>query len=184
MNTKFSTQFNIREHRRCCKIDCRSTCTQAWLKAREEAIMTKVIQLTPKYIQKAKDLLSGLTEEQVKDVTMFIAGQFIEEIEQGLEGEIDYPEAPFFEVVDRMYEEAQVKGCYFCDRSIDGNAEPFDYPGKTKICLSCMAKVANLIVAFGIDHRVLFPGMGERKIQEVIFGKLKDELPEDGEVKH
>lgn len=51
----------------------------------------------------------------------------------------------------------------------DGNAEPFDYPDKTRLCLTCMLKVANLLKAFGIDHQGPFPGIGARKIQNIIY---------------
>jgi len=148
--------------------------------------MTKenVIKLTPKYIQAAKEVLAGLPEDQVKDVTMFIAGQFIEEIGLGLEGELEYREAPFFEVVDKMYEESQPKGCYFCDRSIDGNEKPFDYPNSTKLCLTCMLKVANLMVAFGINPGSLFPGMGDRQIQAVLYDDFQSVKRQKGEVVH
>jgi len=139
----------------------------------------KVTKLTPKYIEEAKQVLANLPDEQVGSIMKFIAGQFAKEIEQGLDGELDYKDAPFFELIDRMYDEAQPKGCYFCDRSIDGNAEPFDYPNKTKICMSCMAKVANLLVAFGIDPNCIFPGIGDRKkVQGVIF-EIYENVQED-----
>jgi len=130
------------------------------------------IRIAPKYIQKAMDLHLGLTEEQVRDFLRFIAEKFIKEIEQGLEGAIDYLDAPFFEAVDTMYEESQPKGCYFCDRSIDGNETPFDYPNETRLCLSCMLKVANLMKAFGIEPQSLFPELGNTKIQKVIYTQL------------
>ena len=138
--------------------------------------MTKPIKLIPKYIQDAKLILSGLSDEQAKDVIMLLAGQFIEEIELGLEGEIDYEEGPFFEAVDKMYEGSEPKGCYFCDTSIDGNEVPFDYPDTTKLCLSCILKVANLLIAFGIQPGSLFPGMKDRQIQPVIYGELREDL--------
>lgn len=144
----------------------------------------KVVQFTSKYIVKAREALANMPEDEIVYIVKYLADQFIGEIEQGLEGEIEYKDAPFFEVIDRMYEGAQPKGCYFCDRSIDGNAEPFDYPDKTRICLTCMDKVANLLVAFGIDHESLFPGMGERKIQEVIYDKLPEVKRTKGEVIH
>jgi hypothetical protein len=129
----------------------------------------KVTKLIPKYMTDAREVLAGLTSYQVRDVAMYFTNQFIEEVEKGLKGELDYEDAPFFEVIDRMYAEAQPTGCYFCDRSIDANETPFDYPEKTRICLSCQLKVANLLKAFGIDHRGLFPGMGARKIQAIIY---------------
>lgn len=144
----------------------------------------KVVRLVPRYIQGARKDLSGLIEDQVKDVAMFFSHQFIEEVKQGLEGEIDYKDAPFFEVIDRMYEDAQSRGCYFCDRSIDGNEEPFDYPEKTKLCLTCMLKVANLLKAFGIDHQGLFPGMGSRKHQDVIYDVFSTVVRGENDVVH
>jgi len=143
----------------------------------------KVVNLTPKYIEDAKEILSNLTEGQVNSIAKFLSGQFIAEVEQGLEGEVDYKDAPFFELIDRMYEDAQPKGCYFCDRSIDGNAVPFEYPDKTKLCLTCKLKVANLLVAFGINHECLFPGMSKRELQRVLFEKF-DEVMTGKEVKH
>jgi len=131
----------------------------------------KMISHISRYVQEAKKAVAGLNEDQVKDIAMFFAHQFIEEIKQGLEGAIDYENAPFFEKVDHMYEEAAAppSGCYFCDRSIDGNSEPFDYPQTTKLCLTCMLKVANLLKAFGIDHRSLFPWIKASKIQQVMY---------------
>jgi len=156
-------------------------------------IMTneKVVQLTPKYIEtylesleKAPEVLAKLPKHEVEFIVKYLTDQFIEEIKQGLEGEIEYKDAPFFEVVDRLYEDVEVKGCYFCDRSIDGNAEPFDYPNNTRLCLTCMEKAANLLVAFGIDHGSLFPGMGDRKIQKVIYNELPEVKRAKGEVIH
>ena len=144
----------------------------------------KVVQLIPKYIDKARTLLGNLPEDQAEALVKYLAGQFIEEIEQGLEGEIEYEDAPFFEAIDRLYEEAQPKGCYFCDRSVDGNAVPFDYPNNTRLCLTCMEKVSNLLVAFGIDHKALFPGMVGRKIQKVLYEELPEVKRAKGEVIH
>jgi hypothetical protein len=107
----------------------------------------------------------GLTEAQVRKIATHIAEKSLGEIERGLEGNIEYFDAPFFEAVDTMYEASQPKGCYFCDRSIDGNETPFDYPNETRLCLSCMLKVANPMKAFGIDPQSLFPELGNRKIQ-------------------
>jgi len=135
-----------------------------------------VIKLTPKYIQEAQQALTGMNESQAKDVIMYLAEQFIKEIELGLEGEIEYEDAPFFEVVDKMYEDSEVRGCFFCDRTIDGNEIPFDYPNTTRLCLSCMLKIANVLVAFGIHPGSLFPGMGDRKIQPVIYDEVKEDL--------
>lgn len=138
--------------------------------------MTAIIKLIPKYTQDAQKVLAGMNEEQAKNVIMFLAEKFVKEIELGIEGEIDYDEAPFFEVVDKMYEDSEVKGCFFCDRTIDGNEVPFDYPNTTKLCLSCMLKIANVLVAFGIAPGSLFPGMKDRKIQPVIYEEAREDL--------
>jgi len=140
----------------------------------------KDIGITQKCIEGAMGLHLGLTEDQAKQIAKLIADKFMEEIEQGLEGNIDYSDAPFFEAVDKMYEESQPKGCYFCDRSIDGNETPFDYPNETRLCLTCMLKVANLMKAFGIDPQSLFPGLGDRNIQKVIYAEPPQvKRPED-----
>lgn len=138
--------------------------------------MTDPIKLVPRYVQEAQDILSNLTDAQARDVIMFLAEKFVNEVEQGLEGEIEYEDAPFFEVIDKMYDEHAVKGCFFCDRGIDGNETPFDYPETTKLCLSCMLKVANLLVALGIHPGSLFPGMPDRKIQPIIYEKAREDL--------
>lgn len=134
--------------------------------------MSKVVKLNPRYIEEAKTILANMPDEDIQNVSKFLAARFLEEIKQGLDGEIARKDAPFFDLVERAYDEVKIKGCYFCDHDIDGNAVPFD-PDKTKVCLSCQLKIANLLKAFDIDHQVLFPGMGERKRQKVLFKELK-----------
>lgn len=147
--------------------------------------MGKIVTLTPGYMKKAAKALAGLSKEQAVDLAMYFTGQFIEEIEKGLTGEIDYEDSPVFQRVDEMYEEAAAppSGCYFCDRTIDGNGEIFDYPEKTKVCLTCMLKVANVLKAFGIDPKCIFPGVGDRKKQPVLYEVLQVKKPE-GEIVH
>jgi hypothetical protein len=131
-----------------------------------------VIKFYPKHIRETKSALKalkGLSDEEAIALIEALSDQFIEEIKQGLEGEVDYEDAPFYEMVNKLYEESQVKGCYFCDRDIQGNDIPFDV--NTPICMSCELKVANFMVAFGIDPRVLFPAMGDRKKQQILFEK-------------
>jgi len=124
---------------------------------------------------KAKEILSGLSDTEIDLVTKYISSKFVDDVTQGLDGEIEYKDSPFFEVIDKIYEDYKVKGCYFCDRGIDGNAVPFEYlVGETKLCMSCQLKVANLLRAFDITHDRFFPGVGERKIQKVLYG-LEDE---------
>lgn len=136
--------------------------------------MAKVVKLNPKYIEEAKAILADMPEKDMQSIGKYLAERFLEEVKQGVSGEVARDDAPFFDLVDRIYEEsASKKGCYFCDDSIDGNETPFDFPSKTKLCLNCMLKVANLLKAFGIDHRVLFPGMGDRKAQAVIFSETQ-----------
>lgn len=107
--------------------------------------------------------------KEAADVVKYIVRNWLNDIRMGLEGELEYKDSPFFEAIDTIYKEYEPKGCYFCDRGIDGNAEPFDYPENTKICMTCMLKAANLLKAFGIDPQCLFPGIAERKIQPVLF---------------
>lgn len=83
-----------------------------------------------------------------------------------------------------MYGEAQPRGCYFCDRGIDGNAIPFNYPETTRICLTCQLKVANLFKAFGIEHRSLFPGIAERKLQNIIYEEIPMLVRGEADVLH
>lgn len=135
----------------------------------------KVVKLEPKDIQKAKTLLSTLSEEDVNNIMKYIGGKFVAEITQGVVGEIEYEGNPFFEVIDRIYESVKVRGCYFCDPDIDGNETQFNYPAETRLCMSCQLKVANLLKAFEIDHETLFPGMAKRDHQKVIYD-LEDDF--------
>jgi len=43
---------------------------------------------------------------------------------------------------------------------------------RARICLTCQLKVANLLKAFGIDRRSLFPGIGERKLQDIVYEEI------------
>ena len=147
----------------------------------------KIIKFYPKHIQEAKSALEILRDLPDKDIVTIMAAlseQFIIEIEEGLKGELDYEDAPFFEQADKLFAEynAPPSGCYFCDRTIDGNEKPFDFPGETQLCMSCMEKVANVMKAFGIDPRSLFPGIAERKHQKVLYEKFA--AREKGEVVH
>jgi len=130
---------------------------------------SKVVELTPAYVTIAVNAMAKLTKEERDAIAKYATDLFVREVHRGLEGEVGYDEAPFFEVIDRMYRNAQPKGCYFCDADIDGNEVPFDYPDSTRLCLECQLKVANLLVAFGIDPQCLFPGMGERKRQKILY---------------
>ena len=133
----------------------------------------KVVKITPAYINNAKQTLSYLPDDKIREIAMYFATQFIEEISQGLEGEVEYKDAPFFEIVNEAYKKyaPQGGGCYFCDKDIDGNEIPFD-PDTVHMCLSCQLKVANFMKAFNIDPGVLFPHIRNRKIQPVIFDPL------------
>ena len=145
-----------------------------------------VTKLTPKYARQAEKILSGLTKQQIEDVAGFFTSQFLEDIKQGLEGEIEYKDSAVFEMVDKLYEEfsAPPSGCYFCDRKIDGNEVPFDYPATTRLCLTCQFKVANLMKAFAIDPRCLFPHIKERKVQPVVYNQVKIPIKAEGEMVH
>ena len=148
----------------------------------------KIIKFYPKHIQEAKSalaVLNAMADGDVKIILGALSEQFLIEIEEGLKGELDYEDAPFFEQADKLFEKynAPPSGCYFCDRTIDGNKKPFNYPDKTQLCMSCMEKVANLMKAFGIDPRCLFPGIAERKHQDVLYEQFTPSKRE-GEVVH
>lgn len=122
----------------------------------------------------AMEILSSMKPQEIKEISDHLTTKFLDSIKKGLEGDFDFADYPIFEAVDRLYESYEPRGCYFCDRSIDGNETPFDFPNKTKLCLSCMLKVANLLVSFGINHEALFPGMADRrKIQEVLYQEIQ-----------
>lgn len=93
------------------------------------------------YIQKSKETLQGMPIDIVIEALMT---QLLDEVKSGLEGDIGYDKSPFFAAVDQEYEKARVKGCYFCDRTIDPMAVPYE-PGKTKVCLTCNMKIRNFL---------------------------------------
>lgn len=103
-------------------------------------------ELAPRYIREAQRLLQGLPNDKAEGILKYIVGLLLDEVRKGVAGDLDPSEAPFFAQVDQIYEEALVKGCYFCDRSIDPNAVPFD-PKATKICLTCKMKLEKALLA-------------------------------------
>ena len=133
-----------------------------------------VIYLNQKYIDEARIHLLGLPKDHAEGVVKLLAGMFLDEIKKALDGDIELDEAPFFVEVDRLFTEAKLEaqepthGCYFCDKGIDGNAMPFNYP-ETPVCLGCMLKVANLLQAFGINPRSLFPGIRINEKQKSVL---------------
>lgn len=50
-------------------------------------------------------------------------------------------DTPLFDYIDKMYQEAAA-GCYFCDSSVDPNAEKFD--NKTPLCIMCRLKLTKI----------------------------------------
>jgi len=147
----------------------------------------KIIKFYPKHIKEIKsalDVLRNIPDEDVRTILAVLSEQFIDEIRNGLEGEVEYNEAPFFAEVDKLYQDAIPKGCYFCDPEIDPNDAPFDFPENAKLCPSCQLKVANILKAFGIHPECLFPGIGERKKQEVIYEILRVTKKPEGEAVH
>jgi hypothetical protein len=125
----------------------------------------KVVRLHPRYIREASKLLDTMPEKDIMNIAKLFWSIFLTEVRDGLERK---ELGPFFEMVDKLYEEAgygpgYAPNCYFCDHVIDGNAEEFNLD--SHLCLSCTVKVANVLTAFGIDHRILFSGMAERAIQ-------------------
>ena len=121
----------------------------------------------------AMEILSSMDPQEIKEISDHLTTKFLDSIKKGLEGDFEFAGYPIFEAVDKLYESYEARGCYFCDKNIDGNETPFDYPDKTSLCLSCMLKVADLLVSFGINHEVLFPGMADRNNQQVLYQEIQ-----------
>jgi hypothetical protein len=120
------------------------------------------LDLTPEHIRTALDHLQGIDEKKAYKVIRYLAELLLTEIQDGLNGD---SEGPFFKMVDKMYREAkEIKGCYFCDPEIDPNATEFNKD--TRLCMFCRLKVANILQAFNIHPSVLFPEIGDRKVQK------------------
>jgi ribosomal protein L24E len=118
--------------------------------------MAEILDITKRLIQKAQSespfakIMGKLTKEEadyaVKQILDFAVIGLLDEIRDGLDGKLDYKSAPFFGMVDQEYDARKVRGCYFCDRSIDGNAVPFVI-GKTKVCLTCQIKMMSYLAS-------------------------------------
>jgi len=102
-------------------------------------------------------------ENKQNNMLCLISTALFMEIKAGISGEKEYEDAPFFKIVDQMYEGLKPKGCYFCDENIDGNAQEFNRD--QKVCLTCRLKIANLLQALGIPSGRVFPYQ-ERKVQK------------------
>ena len=123
--------------------------------------MAEIIKFYPKYVLRARELLRKSPKEDVDGVIKMVVQMLLQEIEDGLDNEFE-EERPFFEKVNELYM-SYSQGCYFCDKEISGDETEFNLD--VHLCLSCMSKVANILIAFGIDHQLLFPGMN-KKIQK------------------
>jgi hypothetical protein len=118
--------------------------------------------------KKALQILSEMAPGDVLDIVSHIMARVMFDVNQGLDGEIGYKDSAFFEAIDTIYQEHKLKGCYMCDETIDANEMAFNYPF-TPVCMSCQLKVANILKSVGINPQSLFPGIGPRRIQPVLF---------------
>jgi len=119
------------------------------------------------YIRKAQKLIEAMPEEDLENIMKAFWSIFITDIRDSLEKEEEA--GLFFESVREQFLDAgwfpeRASGCYFCDHSINGNENEFNMD--SHVCLDCAVKVANLLTAFQIDHRILFPGMADREVQK------------------
>lgn len=106
--------------------------------------------INKKYDKIALEILSKLSDNEMKAVTSYIGKKLIEQ------------------------NGGSINGCYFCDKDIDANETPITVD--TPVCMECQLKAANLLVAYGIDPSSMFPMvMGGRNIQPVIFEESKGE---------
>jgi hypothetical protein len=88
-------------------------------------------------------LLCSMDDKQLENIIQLVSFFLLTEIREGIKGEIDYNDAPFFALVDKEYEKLNTTGCYFCDPNVDMNATPFT--GKECLCLTCKAKLDHVI---------------------------------------
>jgi len=95
----------------------------------------------------AAKVITKLSDSDAKTLLAYVASQLFSEIIDGLEGG-NPADLDFFRIVDEEYEKRKVKGCYLCDRSIDGNEQHFNE--KTHVCLTCMAKIKSLITFYQV----------------------------------
>ena len=125
--------------------------------------MGKLIKLrpTPNLIEKGREILSKLSDEDGTAVIAVVTHIIIEDVKAGLAG--DSEDRPVFELIDQEFRRA-VGHCYFCNKEIDANETEFNLD--THLCLFCQLKVANILTAVGVDPRGLFPDIGERFMQK------------------
>ena len=93
--------------------------------------------------QDTVQFLCSLDEIQLENIIQMVSFFLLQEIREGVKGELDYKDAPFYALVDKEYEKLQATGCYFCDPNVDMNATPFT--GKECLCLTCKAKLDHVV---------------------------------------
>jgi len=117
---------------------------------------------------------ADMDKQQAKELTMFVLAVVEEEVKAGLglsepaEEVIDgCGELEIFEMINDLYQQA-AEGCYFCDKSVDANAQEVNHD--TRICPDCQLKAANLLQFVGADpQKVLGLAVAPRKVQQSRF---------------
>ena len=115
----------------------------------------------PEWMQKAQDVWDLLDVEQRGTLLTWLMNIVQLDIKDSLSGKI--PPGAFFTAVEEAYSDELGK-CYLCSRIVDGNEEEFN--DQRYLCLFCSVKVANILIACGVDHKKYFPAMEDRPVQK------------------
>lgn len=117
----------------------------------------------------ADKIIEKLGTEASDQLLTLMIHSWLQSVKEGVEGQPN----PIYDAVKKIMNINKVEGCYFCDDSIDPNEREFNLD--EKMCMFCQLKVANILVALGIDHTKLFPLAGPRAVQKTqIRGRIDD----------
>ena len=111
--------------------------------------MAEIIQLNrpPKWMAKAMETFKGMPKDDIKNLLSLVVNELFHEIKKGLAGE---EESEFFEVVNRMFFESRITGCFLCDPTIDVNDKDVKFT-EIGLCIPCSHKASKMFKELGLD---------------------------------
>ena len=109
-------------------------------------------------------------EDKIDTIIQTTMIHVFNEVARGLqEDEENFIYDTVIRVIEKFRPEKKL--CYFCRDDVDPNDEAF--MESTKLCMFCQLKVANILKAYGVDHKIMFPYMSERDHQPCLLKATK-----------